>query len=208
MQEYSTKGQNCKLRINIIFISKQRLHYILQCSNKKLGVKKYCRLVRRRNSGQKNFPKGRFQHVTIHNGIVGQDYRIRMSIPTIEYLIKRGAIVILASHLGKPIKPDPKYSLRPVAQRLSEIMRANKVMFVNDCVGKIVHEEIDKMKIGEILLLENLRFHKEEESNGVEFSKELSSLADIYVNDAFSVSHENMLQHTEPLSFLMPNYQA
>ncbi len=138
--------------------------------------------------GKKIFLRVDF-NVSINNGIVGEDYRIRMSIPTIEYLVKRGAIVILASHLGKPIKPDPKYSLRPVAQRLSEIMRANKVMFVNDCVGKIVHEEIDKMKIGEILLLENLRFHKEEESNGVEFSKELSSLADIYVNDAFSVSH-------------------
>jgi phosphoglycerate kinase len=138
--------------------------------------------------GKKIFLRVDF-NVSINNEIVGEDYRIRMSVPTIEYLVKRGAIVILASHLGKPIKPDPKYSLKPVAQRLSEIMRANKVMFVNDCVGKIVHEEIDKMKIGEILLLENLRFHKEEENNDLEFSKQLSSLADIYVNDAFSVSH-------------------
>lgn len=128
-------------------------------------------------------------NVSINNGVIGEDYRIRMTIPTIEYLIKRGAKLILASHLGKPNNHDPKYSLRPVAQRLSEIMRENKVTFVNDCVGKIVHEEIDKMKSGEILLLENLRFHKGEEDSDLEFSQQLSSLADIYVNDAFSVSH-------------------
>jgi phosphoglycerate kinase len=138
--------------------------------------------------GKKVFLRVDF-NVSINNGTVGQDYRIRMAIPTIEYLIKRGAIVILASHLGKPTQPDPKYSLRPVSQRLSQIMRSNKVMFVNDCVGNIVHEQIDRMKSGEILLLENLRFHIEEERNDLEFSQQLSSLADIYVNDAFSVSH-------------------
>jgi phosphoglycerate kinase len=138
--------------------------------------------------GKKVFIRVDF-NVSINNGTVGQDYRIRMAIPTIEYLIKRGAIVILASHLGKPTQPDPKYSLRPVSQRLSQIMRSNKVMFVNDCVGNIVHEQIDRMKSGEILLLENLRFHIEEERNDLEFSQQLSSLADIYVNDAFSVSH-------------------
>lgn len=138
--------------------------------------------------GKKIFLRVDF-NVSINNGAVGQDYRIRMAIPTIEYLVKRGAIVILASHLGKPTQPDPKYSLRPVSQRLSQIMRSNKVMFVNDCVGNIVHEQIDKMKRGEILLLENLRFHIEEEHNDLEFSRQLSSLADIYVNDAFSVSH-------------------
>jgi phosphoglycerate kinase len=138
--------------------------------------------------GKKIFLRVDF-NVSINNGAVGQDYRVRMAIPTIDYLVKRGAIVILASHLGKPTQPDPNYSLLPVSQRLSQIMRANKVMFVNDCVGKIVHEKIEKMKIGEILLLENLRFHKEEESNDLEFSQQLSSLADIYVNDAFSVSH-------------------
>jgi phosphoglycerate kinase len=138
--------------------------------------------------GKKIFLRVDF-NVSINNGAVGQDYRIRMAIPTIEYLVKRGAIVILASHLGKPTQPDSNCSLRPVSRRLSQIMRANKVMFVNDCVGNIVHEQIDKMKSGEILLLENLRFHKEEECNDLEFSQQLSSLADIYVNDAFSVSH-------------------
>lgn len=138
--------------------------------------------------GKKVFLRVDF-NVSINNGTVGQDYRIRMAIPTIEYLIKRGAIVILASHLGKPTQPDPNYSLRPVCQRLSQIMRSNKVMFVNDCVGNVVHKQIDKMKSGEILLLENLRFHTEEELNDLEFSRQLSSIADIYVNDAFSVSH-------------------
>ena len=138
--------------------------------------------------GKKIFLRVDF-NVSINNGAVGQDYRIRMAIPTIEYLVKRGAIVILASHLGKPTRHDSNYSLRPVSQRLSQIMRSNKVMFVNDCVGNIVHEQIDKMKRGEILLLENLRFHIEEEHNDLEFSRQLSSLADIYVNDAFSVSH-------------------
>ena len=138
--------------------------------------------------GKKIFLRVDF-NVSINNGAVGQDYRIRMAIPTIEYLVKRGAIVILASHLGKPTQHDSNYSLRPVSQRLSQIMRSNKVMFVNDCVGNIVHEQIDKMKRGEILLLENLRFHIEEEHNDLEFSRQLSSLADIYVNDAFSVSH-------------------
>ena len=138
--------------------------------------------------GKKIFLRVDF-NVSINNGAVGQDYRIRMAIPTIEYLVKRGAIVIIASHLGKPTQPNSNYSLRPVSQRLSQIMRANKVLFVNDCVGNIVHEQIDKMKSGEILLLENLRFHKEEECNDLEFSRQLSTLADIYVNDAFSVSH-------------------
>lgn len=138
--------------------------------------------------GKKIFLRVDF-NVSINNGIVGEDYRIRMAIPTIEYLAKRGALVILASHLGKPNHLDPKYSLGPVAARLSEIMRANKVTFVNDCVGEIVHNAINKMNNGDILLLENLRFHKGEQDNNIEFSKQLSLLADIYVNDAFSVSH-------------------
>jgi phosphoglycerate kinase len=138
--------------------------------------------------GKKIFLRVDF-NVSINNGIVGEDYRIRMAIPTIEYLAKRGAMVILASHLGKPNHPDPKYSLSPVAARLSEIMGANKMTFVNDCIGELVHHAIDKMNNGDILLLENLRFHKGEQDNDIEFSKQLSSLADIYVNDAFSVSH-------------------
>ena len=128
-------------------------------------------------------------NVSINNGCVGEDYRIRMTLPTIEYLTKRGSKVILASHLGRPKGHESYYSLSPVAKRLSEIMGKTKVRFVNECVGEIVQKEIKNMNESDILLLENLRFHKEEESNDSVFSKQLASLADVYVNDAFSTSH-------------------
>jgi phosphoglycerate kinase len=130
-------------------------------------------------------------NVSINNGAIGEDYRIRMSLPTIEYLAKRGAKVILASHLGRPEGHDQKYSIAPVAKRLTEIIGRSRpqIRFASDCVGMEIEEHIDKMNKGDILLLENLRFHKEEESNDPEFSKKLASLADIYVNDAFSTSH-------------------
>jgi phosphoglycerate kinase len=130
-------------------------------------------------------------NVSINNGAIGEDYRIRMSLPTIEYLTKRRAKVILASHLGRPEGHDQKYSIAPVAKRLKEIIGRSRpqIRFARDCVGVEIEEHIDKMNKGDILLLENLRFHKEEESNDPEFSKKLASLADIYVNDAFSTSH-------------------
>lgn len=130
-------------------------------------------------------------NVSINNGTIGEDYRIRMSLPTIEYLTKRRAKVILASHLGRPEGHDQKYSIAPVAKRLTEIIGRSRpqIRFASDCVGIEIEEHIDKMNEGDILLLENLRFHKEEESNDPEFSKKLASLADIYVNDAFSTSH-------------------
>jgi phosphoglycerate kinase len=130
-------------------------------------------------------------NVSINNGGIGEDYRIRMSLPTIEYLTKRGAKVILASHLGRPKGHDQKYSIAPVAKRLTEIIGRSRppIRFASDCVGVEIEEHIDKMNKGDILLLENLRFHKEEELNDPEFSKKLASLADIYVNDAFSTSH-------------------
>ncbi len=130
-------------------------------------------------------------NVSISNGSVGEDYRIRMTIPTIEYLAKRGAKVILASHLGRPDGPSKKNSLEPAARRLTEIVGRSRmaVRFANDCVGPAVENEISQMNAGDILLLENLRFHKEEEANDPEFCKKLGNLADIYVNDAFSTSH-------------------
>jgi phosphoglycerate kinase len=136
-------------------------------------------------------------NVTINNDIIGEDYRIRMTVPTIEYLTKRGAKVILMSHLGRPKPPattnspftDPQFSLAPVAKRLSEILLVNKVTFATDCIGQIAQKKIDDMKMGDVILLENLRFHREEEQNNSEFCKQLASLADIYVNDAFSSSH-------------------
>ena len=130
-------------------------------------------------------------NVSVSNGSVGEDYRIRMTIPTIEYLSKNGAKVILASHLGRPDGRDLDYTLAPVAKRLQEIAgRAGiKVRFATDCVGPAVETQIAQMGAGDILLLENLRFYQEEEANDEEFCKKLASQADIYVNDAFSTSH-------------------
>jgi phosphoglycerate kinase len=128
-------------------------------------------------------------NVKIDNGAVGEDYRIRMTIPTIEYLTKRGARVILCSHLGRPSVPTQRFSLAPVAGRLSEILAGSKVRFVEDCIGDKVHNFASEGQPGDVLLLENLRFHKEEEANDPTFCESLASLADIYVNDAFSISH-------------------
>lgn len=127
-------------------------------------------------------------NVTIYNGAVTEDYRIRSAIPTIEYLIKRGAKVILASHLGRPKFRDHNNTLAPVAVRLKEILNRN-VDFIDDCVGPEVQAKIDNLNNGSILLLENLRYYSEEQDNDPKFSKSITSLADIYVNDAFSTSH-------------------
>lgn len=127
-------------------------------------------------------------NITINNGAVTEDYRIRSAIPTIEYLVKRGAKVILASHLGRPKFRDHNNTLAPVAVRLKEILNRN-VDFINDCIGPEVQAKIDRLNYGSILLLENLRYYPEEQNNDPEFSKSISSLADIYVNDAFSTSH-------------------
>lgn len=118
---------------------------------------------------------------------ITSDKRIRASLPTIEYALGQGAGLILASHLGRPKgKPNPEMSLKPVAAKLSELL-GKPVKMAPDCVGP----EVAAMKPapGEILLLENLRYHKEEEGNDVEFSKQLASLADVYVNDAFGTAH-------------------
>ncbi len=127
-------------------------------------------------------------NVNISNGVVTEDYRIRSVIPTIEYLVKRGAKVILASHLGRPKFRDQNNSLAPVAVRLKEILNRN-VDFIDDCIGKEVDRKIEKLNFGNILLLENLRYHPEEQNNDPEFCKAIASLADIYVSDAFSTSH-------------------
>jgi phosphoglycerate kinase len=141
--------------------------------------------------GKRVFVRVDFNVSVNDNGAVGEDYRIRMTLPTIEYLAKRGAKVILASHLGRPEGWDKQYSLAPVARRLSDIVGRSRppIRFASDCVGPEVEGEIAWMNPGDIMLLENLRFHKEEEANDPEFSKKLASLADIYVNDAFSTSH-------------------
>lgn len=117
------------------------------------------------------------------------DTRIRAAIPTVKYLSDRGAKVILISHLGRPkAGPDDKLRLAPVAKRLSELMK-KEVGYVKDCIGPEVEAVVSKMSEGDIILLENVRFYKEEEKNDPEFAKKLASLADVYVNDAFGTAH-------------------
>jgi len=121
-------------------------------------------------------------------GNILDDFRIKQAIPTIEYLIKEEARIILISHLGRPKDREIRYSLKAIAQRLEKLLN-RKVKFLNDCLGEKVEKETEKIKPGEIILLENLRFYKEEEENKKNFAKELANLADIYINNAFSAGH-------------------
>jgi len=120
---------------------------------------------------------------------ITDDTRILLSLPTIRFVSEAGGKAILASHLGRPKgKKDSKFSLAPVAGRLSQLL-GKKVTLAIDCIGEEVQKQIGEMKEGEVLLLENLRFHPEEEKNEEAFSKALASLCDVYVNDAFGAAH-------------------
>lgn len=120
---------------------------------------------------------------------ITDDIRITSALPTIKKIISEGGKCILMSHLGRPKGgPNPKYSLKPVAVRLGELLET-EVRFANDCIGEQVKTIIDKMKEGEVLLLENLRFHPEEEKNVPEFAQQLAEFGDVYINDAFGSAH-------------------
>jgi len=121
------------------------------------------------------------------NHSIADDARIKQSLPTIEHLLKHHNKLILIAHLGEPEKRDPEYSLKPVAKRLQEYFPNKKIILVDNFITS--PEILTKQNSGEILLLENIRFYPGEQENDTDFAKQLASLGEIYVNDAFSVSH-------------------
>ena len=128
-------------------------------------------------------------NVPIANGVVGDTLRIKASFPTIAYLLQHGCSIVLMSHLGRPDgKVDPAFSLEAVAKTAGELLR-HEIVFVPECVGPQVEAAVTKLKSGEILMLENLRFHPEEEANDADFAKELAAWGEVYVDDAFAVIH-------------------
>jgi phosphoglycerate kinase len=139
--------------------------------------------------GKRVFIRADFNVPIDENGNITDDTRIRSTLPTINYALDADAKVILASHLGRPKgKPSPKYSLAPVATRLGRLL-SKEVHFAKDCVGPDVEHLVQGMRPGDVLLLENLRFHAEEEKNDEGFSKALAAFTDVYVNDAFGTAH-------------------
>ncbi len=143
-------------------------------------------------------------NVPIAEGRISDDSRIRAVIPTVEYLREQGAMIILCSHLGRPDgQVVPSMSLEPAALELSKIMGI-QIGFVNNCIGANASEAVSSLKYGEVLLLENLRFHKGEELNDAGFARQLSDLADVFVNDGFAVAHRAHAS-TEGITHYLPS---
>ncbi len=139
--------------------------------------------------GKRVFVRCDFNVPLDENGKITDENRIQGALPTIKYLLDHGAKVVLASHLGRPKNgPEAKFSLKPVAERLNQLL-GGKVTMANDVIGEDAQKKVAALKNGEAVLLENVRFHKEEEKNDPEFAKKLASFADIFVNDAFGTAH-------------------
>ena len=129
-------------------------------------------------------------NVPLEGSRITDDRRIVQALPTIKTILEKGGRLILMSHLGRPKGgPEPKYSLKPVADRLKELLPGREVRFVDDSIGPMVEKAANELKDGQVLLLENLRFHKEEEKNDPNFARQLAKLGDAYVNDAFGTAH-------------------
>ncbi|HWT55844.1 MAG TPA: phosphoglycerate kinase [Candidatus Microsaccharimonas sp.] len=143
-------------------------------------------------------------NVPIEDGKITDDYRIQQSLPTVEYLTSHGAKLVICSHLGRPDgKPDPAASLFPVAKRLQQLLNKD-VEFVSDCIGERVEKAVATLEPGKVLLLENLRFHAEEEKNDEAFAKQLASIADVFVQDGFGVVHRAHAS-TEGVTHFLPS---
>lgn len=139
-------------------------------------------------AGQKALIRVDFNVPLTADAKVGDDNRIRAALPTINKVLSDGGSVILMSHLGRPKGPDDKYSLRHVVSHLSQLLE-RPVAFANDCIGKEAEEKANNLQPGEVLLLENLRFHEEEKAGDKNFAQQLAQLGDVYVNDAFGTAH-------------------
>jgi phosphoglycerate kinase len=148
-------------------------------------------------------------NVPLKGGVIGDDTRISASLPTIQYALDHGArVVVLASHLGRPKgKPNPEMSLRPVAARAGELLE-RPVAFAEDCVGALAEQAVAATPTGGVVLLENLRFHPQEEKNDAQFAKGLAVLADVYVNDAFGAAHRAHASVDALVRLMIPNAGA
>ncbi|CAI7734337.1 unnamed protein product [Closterium sp. NIES-53] len=143
-------------------------------------------------------------NVPLAGDTITDDTRIRAAIPTIKYLTEKGAKVLLATHLGRPKGVTEKYRLTPLVSRLSELL-GQEVKKVDDCIGEVVEKAASDLKEGQVLLLENVRFHPEEEKNVPEFAQQLAANADLYVNDAFGTAHRAHASTEGVTKFLKPS---